>query len=225
MKTAQPFRRLHRLGLLALVALAFLSACQPAPATPTPIAPQGSILLADTFAPPNPAWARFDTDTSAVYAMRGELFIEDRGRGIAAYTRLLDQTYVDARISVIVRMVQGTMNNWMGALCRQQDEDNYYLLAISADGYYLIMQVENGVASPLVGPTFSEAIRQGKTENALEVACLGDTLSLAVNGELLATYTDAALRQVAGYIGLFADAVDPGQMTTVAFGNFVLTDE
>lgn len=180
------------------------------------------MILRDEFSPPNPAWARFDANESAVYVQAEELYLEDRGKGVAVYAPLAGKTYTDVIASVQVRHVQGTVNNWMGVICRQQDEDNYYLLAISADGYYLILLVENGAPLPLAGPEPAEAIRTGKARNSVEARCVGDALSLWVNGEFLVTYTDATLPD-AGGVALFADAVERGETAVAAFDNFVLT--
>jgi hypothetical protein len=178
--------------------------------------------MTDAFSPPNAAWARFDTDASAVYAQEGELYLEDRGEGTSVYTPLLGQPHRDVTIAVQMRYVEGTMNNWMGVICRLQDEENYYLLAISADGYYLIMRVQDGAATPLTGPLAGETIHTGKAENTMEARCRGNTLSLRVNDVLLVTRSDNALDSP-GDVALFADAVDHGQTTTVAFDDFVLS--
>ena len=182
-----------------------------------------SYIVADDFAAPDPRWARFDTEESAVYALAGELYLEDRGQGTSVYTPLIGENYVDANVNVDVRHVQGSVNNWIGMLCRQQDEQNYYLLAMSADGYHLILKVVDGEATPLVGPEYSEEIRSGKAENHLRAMCMGTSLSLWVNGELLAVTSDIAL-QGAGNVALFADAVQRGEIVVVAFDNFVLAE-
>ena len=179
-------------------------------------------LLVDDFEPPNPAWARFETAESAVYAQAGELFLEDRGKGVAVYAPLASKTYTDTMVTVQVRHVQGTVNNWMGIICRQQDKDNYYLLAISADGFYLILLVEDGMPKPLVGPETSDSIRTGKARNDLGVRCVGDALSLWVNNERVSTYLDNTLR-AAGSVALFSDAVERGETSVTAFDNFTLT--
>jgi len=182
-----------------------------------------SYIVADDFAPPDPRWARFDTEESAVYALAGELYLEDRGQGTSVYTPLIGENYVDANVNVDVRHVQGSVNNWIGMLCRQQDEQNYYLLAMSADSYHLILKVVDGEATPLVGPEYSEEIRSGKAENHLRAMCKGTSLSLWVNDELLAVTSDSALQE-AGNVALFADAVEHGEIVVVAFDNFVLAE-
>jgi hypothetical protein len=219
-----PVSRYNLLCLLALLLL--VTACSSPTASPSPVATlttaPTAMPLTDDFDPPNPAWARFETEESAVYAQAGELYLEDRGKGIAVYAPLAGKTYTDTMVTVQVRHVQGTVNNWMGVICRQLDEDNYYLLAISADGFYLILLVENGTATPLVGPKISEIIHTGKARNDLEVRCAGDALSLWVNDERLVTHIDDTLRE-AGAVALFADAVERGETSVTAFDNFKLT--
>ncbi|MGC9397197.1 MAG: hypothetical protein ACP5J4_20320 [Anaerolineae bacterium] len=221
MTTVQRYNLLCLLTLLLLVVACSNPTASPSPET-TPTTVPTITPLIDDFDPPNPAWARFDTVESAVYAQDGELYLEDRGKGIAVYTPLAGKIYTDTIVTVQVRHVQGTVNNWMGVICRQQDEDNYYLLAISADGFYLILLVEDGTATPLAGPKISEIIHTGKARNDLEVRCTDDTLSLSVNDEWVITHIDDTLRE-AGAVALFADAVERDETSVTAFDNFSLT--
>lgn len=219
-------RRGPRARLLAAIVLIWVifflaSACGPPTPSSLPMALPDTYILADDFAPPDPKWARFDTEESAVYALAGELYLEDRGQGTAVYTPLIGEKHADVEISVDVRHVQGSVNNWIGILCRQQDEANYYLLALSADGYYLILRVVDGEATPLVGPEYSEVIRIGKAENQLRILCEGNSLSLWINDELVTTASDRGLQE-SGNVALFADAVQRGEILVAAFDNFVL---
>lgn len=206
---------------LTLIILTTANCSRPTPASPPMPLPE-TYIVADDFARPNAGWARFDTEESAVYALAGELYLEDRGKGTAVYTPLMGHRYEDVVVSVDVRHVQGSVNNWMGVLCRHHDEGTYYLLAISADGYYLILSAVDGEVEPLAGPEYSELIRQGKAENSLRARCRGSTLSLWVNDELLVTQASDALTGP-GDVALFADAVQRGEIAVVAFDNFVLS--
>ncbi len=125
-------------------------------------------------------------------------------------------------INVQLRQVAGTQNNWMGVLARQQDEQNYYLFALSADGYYLVLRVKEGVATALAGPTASEYINLGQDANHLQVRCEGDTLALSANGLLLVSRTDDTF--AAGQVALFADSVAFYETTTVAFDSLVISE-
>lgn len=220
MKLKLPYPLRRWVVMVAWLAFVLLSCAGPTPSSPPMPLPE-SYIVADDFSPPEPAWARFDTEESAVYALAGELYLEDRGQGTAVYAPLVGQDYADVLVDVEVRHVQGSVNNWMGTLCRLQDEENYYLLAISADGYYLILRVVEGEATPLAGPDYSDVIRTGKAENSLRARCSGNSLTLWVNDTLLANHTDRNLTE-AGEVALFADAVERGEIVVVAFDNFVL---
>ncbi len=221
-----PSQRDIRYLLTLLLLLLLMAACSSPTPSPPPTAtattPSATSSFKDDFEPPNPAWARFETAESAVYAQAGELFLEDRGKGIGVYAPLASKTYTDTMVTVQVRHVQGTVNNWMGVICRQLDQDNYYLLAISADGFYLVLRVEDGIQMPLVGPETSDFIHTGKARNDLGVRCVGNALSLWVNDERVSTYLDNALHG-AGGVALFSDAVERGETSVTAFDNFTLT--
>jgi hypothetical protein len=205
---------------LGMMITLILTAC--ASATPEATSTPVGAILSDDFSASHPDWALFDVEAGAAYIRNKELHLEDRGKGIAIYSPLLDHTYEDIKISVETRYVQGAMNNWMGVICRQQDEANYYLLAISTDGYYLIQLVEDGTVTPLTGPTPSTAIHTGKAQNLLEATCKENTLTLVVNHIRLASRTDSTLG-AAGQVALFTDAADPGGTTVAAFDDFILT--
>ncbi len=202
--------------------LVLLSACGTFTTSSTPVMTPPAVIMTDEFSPPDPAWVRYDNPASAVYVRDGELYLEDRGKGVAVYAPLVDKDYSDVDIEVQVRHVQGTVNNWMGVICRQQDENNYYLLAISADGYYLILLVENGISTPIVGPHFDAGIKTGKARNSLEVRCRDEELTLRVKGAFTLTISNMPLWK-AGGVALFADAVERGETAVVAFDNFVLS--
>ncbi len=178
-------------------------------------------LLSDDFSTNGGIWALFDTSEGAAYIQQGEFYLEDRGQGIGVYSQLVRPRWEDLIVSLRLRQVEGTQDNWMGVICRQQDEENYYLLAISADGYYLIMKTEAGMPTSLVGPERSDAIEPGRATNVMEARCDGETLALRVNDELLASTEDGSFEE--GAIALFADGV-AGQRTIVAFDNLVVLE-
>ncbi|MBN1920916.1 MAG: hypothetical protein JW892_06705 [Anaerolineae bacterium] len=211
-------RQTHRFWRLALLWLLLLPACAPNP-NPTAEAETATATFNDDFSAASGVWTTFNAPESAAYVQQGELYLEDRGRGIGVYTQFLEQTLADVIIQVTMRHVEGSQDNWMGVICRQQDEKNYTLFAISADGYYLILNVEDGFSTPLVGPATADAIRTGRDRNTLEVRCEGDTLTLKINDTFTVTQTDASFPE--GGVALFTDAVRGG-MTTTAFDDFAL---
>ena len=90
-------------------------------------------------------------------------------------------------------------------ICRYQNEQNYYVFLISGDGYYAIGKFETGLneiryISGQGEYQFSEQIRQGQVENDIQVECVGNQLTLIVNGVTLESVTDSAFST--GNIGL-----------------------
>ena len=206
---------------VVLIALAaFWSTCtSPTPMT-TALLPPGAVF-SDDFVTNDGRWGLFDTQDGAAYLQQSELYLEDRGQGVGVYTQLAQHRWDDLGVTLRLRQVEGTQDNWMGVICRLQDEENYYLLAISADGYYLILKTEAGVPTALTGPAQSDAIQPGRATNALEARCVGETLTLGVNGEELASVQDESFAE--GSLALFADGVG-GQRTTVAFDALVISE-
>ena len=235
-------RQMRGLALIvaALLCAIWIQACTPAPTTVSPVTPPGTeaeatseasegemedvdnLVLADSFAPPHTGWVRFEAADSAVYAQAGEMFLEDRGTGSSVYTPLVGESRQDVTVSAHLRYVQGTVDNWMGLICRQRDEQNYYLFGISADGYYLVLRMAAGVPTPLVGPHASDVINVGKAENDMRIRCRDNKLSLWVNDSLLVSRVDDELTG-SGAVALFADAIEPGRTTTVAFDDVTIT--
>ncbi len=188
----------------------------------TPPSEGQQILFSDDFSTRTSKWALFETTEGAAYIQQGELYLEDRGGGIGIYTLPLDYSWDDVVVDVRVRHIEGAQDNWMGVSCRMEDEENYYLFAISADGYYLILKVEEGFPTPLAGPLLGAAINTGRATNQLTVRCADDQLALSVNGDLVAARTDTSLQS--GAVALFVDAVAPGSVTNAAFDALVIAE-
>jgi len=209
--------------VLTIVVLMVLGAAWSTCASPTPTAtslPPGAVF-SDDFSVNNGMWGLFDTLEGAAYLQQNELYLEDRGQGVGVYTQLSKHRWKDLTVTTRLRQVEGTQDNWMGAICRQQDEENYYLLAISADGYYLILKTEAGIPQTLLGPEKSDVVNPGLATNTLQAQCVDETLTLSVNEEALASVQDDSFGE--GYVALFADGV-AGQRTTVAFDALVISE-
>ena len=128
----------------------------------------------------------------------------------------------DAIIEVDARQVSGgDQAGDYGIFCRETPRGEMYYFAVGSDGYFQIVLLDNeGNATPLSGDwKFSDAINQGDAENHIRVACVGDTLQLEVNGEVLSTVHDGTLTR--GLVGLMASTYDEGGLD-VRFDNFVV---
>lgn len=120
------------------------------------------------------------------------------------------RNFDDVVIRTEARQVSGSDDNAYGLICRYQNPENFYAFLISGDGYYAIAKyqsgsenviylTENGQFQP------SEEIHTGVASNELLVSCIGNQLSMEVNGVPLLTVTDPTF--VTGDIGLAASTL------------------
>jgi hypothetical protein len=99
------------------------------------------------------------------------------------------------------------------------DNDNFYFLAISSDGYYGIGKVKEGIQELLGSSKMppSEVIVKGQSRNHLRADCIADQLALYANGHLLASAQDAEF--IRGRVGLMAGTLGAGAVD-VLYDNF-----
>lgn len=120
--------------------------------------------------------------------------------------------FLDVSIEVDATKIGGDNDNDFGVICRAEDLDNFYAAVISSDGYYGIFRSSDRDGFELIDMEemqSTEAIIQGNKTNRLRFDCIGNTLSLYVNGELVIQVEDSDLNS--GSIGLLAGTYDiPG---------------
>jgi hypothetical protein len=129
--------------------------------------------------------------------------------------------FSDASLEVDAVKLTGPNDNAYGLICRYQDRSNFYASVISSDGYAGIIKVEQGNYKILTGAqlSFSPSIRRGEALNHLRMDCVGQTLALAVNGQVIVQAQDSAF--VSGEVALMAGTnPDPG--VDIFFDNFVV---
>jgi hypothetical protein len=125
--------------------------------------------------------------------------------------------FADFALEVDARRVSGPLDNEFGVLVRYQpDTDEFYLFAISSNGFYSVQKYQANEWQKLVDWTESAAILQGEDVNRLRVTGQGDKLRFFVNGEPLTQVEDASFRS--GSVGLLATANEKGGVA-VAFDN------
>ncbi len=166
-------------------------------------------------------WAEFDGSDAAEIA-NGVMTISVGTNGQIAWTNP-HKSFTDGEIQVVTRQISGSSNNAYGAICRYVDDQNFYIFLISGDGYYAIGKYQSGFSQVqyLTGtdPNFfvpSDSINQGVAANQLRVRCVGNQLSLYVNGDLLQTVEDSTF--IEGDIGLVAGAFEDGRVV-IEFDN------
>lgn len=130
--------------------------------------------------------------------------------------------FTNVHIEVDAQKIGGPDNNDMGVLCRYQDDNNFYYMIVSSDGYYGIVKVKDGEQKLLGQDNLmpSESINLGDATNHIRGDCVGSTLTLYVNGYQLATAEDTEF--TAGDVGLVAGTYEESG-ADISFDNFTVT--
>ena len=133
--------------------------------------------------------------------------------------------FADVVIRAEARQVSGSNDNAYGLICRYQNEENFYIFLISGDGYYAIGKYQSGSENVqyLTGDgqfQQSDTINTGVASNEMQASCVGNELTLEVNGTPLLTVTDPTF--VTGDIGLAASTLQ-AETGVIEFDNVQVT--
>jgi hypothetical protein len=214
--------------MVILFASLFLSACDSIPEVDIPFTDSGpdpcnagGTLFADDFnGEQECGWVEYNRGGAVVALEDGSLNISTSSPGEIWWTNP-ERNFDDVIINVEASQTGGVEDNAYGVICRYQNEQNYYLFLISGDGYYAIGKY-SGTDVPVTYLTpdgqyqFSELINQGIASNDIQASCIGNQLSLAVNGQPLLTVTDNDFSS--GDIGLAASTMQQGSVE-ISFDN------
>lgn len=207
--------RLHRVRLCLLAML--LAACQSAP-------PVSHAPFRDDFSDPGSGWITSDTEQYRIAYQDGALHFLIDVPDQAAWS-VPGKPFADFTLDVDAAQIDGPDNNHYGVIVRYADENNFYRLDISGDGYYSIHRYKDGawvIPPPINWPTSpAPAIRQGATTNHLRVIAEGPRITLVVNGTPVAEIGDADI--LAGDVGLTAGTFPDETGVHIAFDNFAVT--
>ena len=181
-----------------------------------------TVLFYDDFSNPNSGWVTYDGYDGQVMYHDGCLYIKDYTNPEGTIYGEAQRYFTDFILEVETWLVGGTDDNWHIVSCRMQDEDNYYGFGISADGFYQIAKFVDGERISLSEIASSSYINQGwDVVNSIRIECIGNSLSLAVNGHTLASVTDSTFS--GGDVCLAANALS-GTFTEIAYDNLVITE-
>lgn len=187
------------------------------------VEPVDKVIFQDDFSNEATGWPVIRTD-------EGVTAYEDGGYRILV--NLENQDYFatpelslqgDVRVEVDAVKVAGSDDNDFGVLCRFLDHNNFYQFLISSDGYVGILKVVGGSMQSLAAETLLEhpAVNLGNAHNHIKADCIGDTLTMYINGQQVSTAQDTTFTG-SGDVGVFAGTYDvPG--TDIRFDNFVVS--
>jgi hypothetical protein len=190
--------------------------------TPTPILPTPGLLFFDDFSDPSSGWWPIvnETDFVADYYNKSYRMIENTDNS-DRWVLPDDLSFHDVIIDVDATMNGGPEDNDFGAVCRYQNDGKLYFGMVTSDGYYGIVKITPDDYILLDGEYLGSSnwINQGSASNHIRFDCIGDKLTLYVNGHLIDQQTDVDYTY--GNVGLVVGTYDtPG--TDILFDNFIV---
>jgi hypothetical protein len=128
--------------------------------------------------------------------------------------------YQDVSAAVDITQLSGEKGAFVGLYCRSLDKAGYEF-SIDANGKYWIgMTTPEGEYQALVDGAATSAIKKGlKQTNTVRVDCVGDTLTLFVNGRKVKQIQDDTFTE--GYVRFILGSTESSS-AQFAFDNFVL---
>jgi len=179
-----------------------------------------TVLFSDDFHQDTGTWDVFSDAYGEVFFQNGQLHVLNYTSAPFYTYSYAYQWFDDFILEVETQLVAGTDDNWHVIDVRDSGGGNYYSFCISADGYYMIKRIAGGSDNNLAFDT-SPYINQGwGVVNLVHIECVGNRLSLSVNGHLLAEVYDSA--NSAGDISLGVSSL-AGSYSEIAYDNLVVT--
>jgi S1-C subfamily serine protease len=158
-----------------------------------------TIVFRDDFSDPGSGWEEFsDEDGSAGY-VNGKYQIEVTSGNMVRWG-VSKNSFDDITMNAKIRVNHETGEGDFGFLCRYVDEQNFYALEISEDGYAAIWKLLNGEVVVLVDWEFVGGF-SGSSYN-VSASCIGEILSISLDGTELVSARDGDFSS--GDIGLVA---------------------
>jgi hypothetical protein len=116
----------------------------------------------------------------------------------------------DLSAELDITQLSGSERAYAGIVFRDRDKLGYYDVVVGTDGTYAIGKQHTGKdLVPLVDYTDNAAIRKGLNQtNHLRVDCLGDKITITINGQKITELTDPEFK--AGYLDIEVGSPNSG---------------
>jgi hypothetical protein len=177
-----------------------------------------SIIMEDDFSSTDSGWPEGEDEFSSSYyvndAFEVSIFVEDYISWV-----YMNDYYQNMIIEVDATFFGGGDDNSFGVICRHADEDNFYVFVISADGYLGIGKTIDGGEITIIeneNLESSDAINMGFATNHIKAACIDETFTMWVNGQLVAEVQDSSISS--GSYGMFVGTFSSTE-TAISFDN------
>ncbi len=196
-----------------------------ATATPTPTgtpvpSTTPDVLFNEDFEGSGGAWPARSEETYA-FGIRNGMFRIFVDTFFVDIWTVRARDYPDVRLEVDLARAAGPEGAYAGLVCRFQNNANYYAFVLDGAGAYRIFRKSGGVSTDLEEAGSSVSVLSGEAINKLRADCVGDTLTLSINGQMLVQVQDDVFEN--GQVGLVAGTLeDPG--VEVFFDNFIIAN-
>ena len=213
---------MKRIALMLLALAAVSLACAVGGGGDENVELDSGILFQDDFSDVDSGWDRASSENAVTDYQNGAYHIAITANNYGAWTNPY-RAFTDVSVEVDSVLIAGSEDNAFGIICRYTDINNFYMGMISSDGYYGFFQRIEGELEFLNMESMqaSDAINLDGANNTLRLDCVGNTLTLYVNGEFLGETFDSRLGS--GDVGLYAKTFDVAS-TDVQFDNFVVSE-
>ncbi len=201
---------LSRICIL-LIMVSLISSC----------AKTSNVLLSDDFSGINNNWDKSSNVNMTTDYYNNAYRIQVNLTNYDAWANPDDLSFTDVQVEVDATKNGGPDENDYGVICRYTNKQSYYYSMISSDGFYGIFKktAEGGKELGQGGEQYSDKILKGAATNHIRFDCVGNTLTLYVNGTQIDQRTDSAY--TTGNIGFIAGTFQaPG--TDILFDNLVV---
>ena len=165
-------------------------------------------LLYDDFGDPGTGWATGDRTNYSLNYVDGEyqMLVKSPYRVVRSTAPGLNLG--DAVLEVEARNAGSVVGAYGLLLAISADNQSFYMLAVSSDGFYKVTLLASGAWETLIDWTESPFVSRAEAINHLMTVRRGDEISLYANGAYLATVMDSTLGS--GGVGLVAQAFEEG---------------
>jgi S1-C subfamily serine protease len=178
-----------------------------------------SVIAEDDFSNKNTEWPEDSNSEEAYYYKNDRYYIEVK-KGDLTVPITFGKKISDVLIQIDTRVEQSSGDGDYGVICRYQDNQNFYMFEITQDGYFAIYKLYKSDWYPLIEYTYSDML-VNLQDAQFNTACIGNTLTLAVNGKLLGEITDQSINS--GDFGFFAGTFDTGG-NIISFDNLIISE-
>ena len=191
----------------------------PTPVIPTPV-PFTKTLFTDDFTSTSTGWFRGKTQDYTLEYKNGKyhMLLQKDGQIVWSHSQ-----YTNVSVEVDVQETAGPSDGMIGISCRANSNIGWYTFEFDQNGDYGIYKYDSTGNNPeaLIEGTLDPNTVNQNDVNHIEGVCMGDTLTMLLNNEVLAQVQDSTYTK--GWVGMTVRVGSSGDGgVDVLFSNLVV---